>query len=51
VPDGYGHNFAPSSYIDAWIEVTQPEPWSADETNRLKQLFLKSAVETPATDE
>jgi uncharacterized membrane protein len=51
VPDGYGHNFAPSSYIDAWIEVTQPEPWSADETRRLKQLFLKSAVETPATDE
>jgi uncharacterized membrane protein len=39
VPAGYGHNFAPSSYIDAWIEVTQPKPWGADETRRLKQLF------------
>jgi uncharacterized membrane protein len=41
VPAGYGHNFAPSSYIDAWIEVTQPEPWSADDTRRLKQLFVR----------
>jgi uncharacterized membrane protein len=40
VPAGYGHNFAPSSYIDAWVEVTQPEPWSADDTARLKQFFL-----------
>jgi uncharacterized membrane protein len=39
VPHGYGHNFAASSYIDAWIEVTQPPGWSDDETRRLKQLF------------
>jgi uncharacterized membrane protein len=39
VPTGYGHNFAPSSYIDAWIEVTQPESWKADDTQRLKELF------------
>jgi uncharacterized membrane protein len=39
VPAGYGHNFAPASYIDAWIEVTQPEPWSADDTKRLRLLF------------
>jgi uncharacterized membrane protein len=39
VPTGYGHNFAPSSYIDAWIEVTQPESWGADDTKRLKELF------------
>jgi uncharacterized membrane protein len=38
-PKGYGHNFAPASYIDAWIEITQPEKWEADETLRLKQLF------------
>ncbi|MCI0332694.1 MAG: alpha/beta-hydrolase family protein [Planctomycetes bacterium] len=41
VPAGYGHNFAPSSYIDAWVEVSQPEAWSADDTRRLKQLFVK----------
>jgi uncharacterized membrane protein len=38
-PKGYGHNFAPASYIDAWIEIRQPENWGADETLRLKQLF------------
>jgi uncharacterized membrane protein len=40
VPAGYGHNFAPSSYIDAWVEVTQPEPWTADDSRRLKELFV-----------
>jgi uncharacterized membrane protein len=39
VPAGYGHNFAPASYIDAWIEVTQPESWADDDTTQLKQLF------------
>jgi uncharacterized membrane protein len=41
VPLGYGHNFAPSSYIDAWIEVTQPKAWSVEETRRLKGIFAK----------
>jgi uncharacterized membrane protein len=41
VPPGHGHNFAPSSYIDAWIAVTQPPSWSVDDTSRLKQLFAK----------
>ena len=39
VPHGYGHNYAAASYIDAWIEVTQPEAWNADGTERLKELF------------
>ena len=39
VPLGYGHNFAPSSYIDSWIEVTQPQGWTPADTVRLKQLF------------
>lgn len=41
VPLGYGHNFAPSSYIDAWIEVTQPAAWTAEDTARLKRHFRK----------
>jgi uncharacterized membrane protein len=41
VPAGYGHNFAPASYIDAWIEVTQPAAWTAEDTTRLKELFAK----------
>jgi uncharacterized membrane protein len=39
VPTGYGHNFAPSSYIDAWIEITQHKGWNAEDTERLKQRF------------
>ncbi|MEX0642901.1 MAG: alpha/beta-hydrolase family protein, partial [Pirellulales bacterium] len=39
VPPGYGHNFAPESYIDAWVEVTQPQDWSADDTRSLKKLY------------
>ncbi len=39
VPLGYGHNYAPSSYIDAWVAVTQPTDWSDEDTRRLKALF------------
>lgn len=41
VPIGFGHNYAPTSYIDAWVAVTEPEPWRATDTERLKQLFAK----------
>ena len=40
VPLGYGHNFAPANYIDAWIEVTQPRNWSAEDTAKLKSHFV-----------
>lgn len=39
VPLGYGHNFAPENYIDAWIEVTQPDNWSVVDNVRLKAHF------------
>ncbi len=39
VPTGYGHNYAPSTYLDAWIAVTNPPQWTADDTRRLKELF------------
>ncbi|MFC1665023.1 alpha/beta hydrolase [Pseudomonadota bacterium] len=39
VPSGYGHNFAPNHYIDAWIEVTEPQNWSAADTKKLKEYF------------
>jgi uncharacterized membrane protein len=44
-PLGYGHNFAPASYIDAWVEVTQPEDWDAEDTRRLKELFAEKGEE------
>lgn len=38
-PMGYGHVYAPEHYIDAWMEVTAPEGWSAEELQRLKMFF------------
>jgi uncharacterized membrane protein len=42
VPFGYGHNYASSSYIDAWIAVTDPADWTPDHTRRLKQHVAES---------
>jgi len=39
VPIGHGHNYAPSSYIDAWVAVTQPKGWTLEEIARLKSRF------------
>jgi uncharacterized membrane protein len=36
-PMGYGHVFAPEHYVNAWLAVTEPQGWSADEIARLKQ--------------
>jgi uncharacterized membrane protein len=38
-PMGHGHVYAPEHYIDAWLEVTQPEGWNADDVERLKTVF------------
>ena len=36
-PMGYGHVFAPEHYVDAWLAVTDPQGWSADQIARLKR--------------
>jgi uncharacterized membrane protein len=36
---GNAHNYAARSYIDAWIDVTDPEGWDAGAVQRLKQYF------------
>lgn len=41
VPIGYGHNYAPEHYIDGWLAVTAPENWTANDTRRLKKLFVE----------
>jgi uncharacterized membrane protein len=41
VPIGYGHAYAPAHYIDAWLAVTEPEGWSAEEIDRLKARFAR----------
>jgi uncharacterized membrane protein len=39
IPIGFGHNYAPASYVDGWYAVTQPEGWSDSELVRLKEHF------------
>ena len=39
VPLGYGHNFSPANYIDAWIEVTQPKNLSTTDSAKIKSHF------------
>ncbi len=47
VPIGYGHNYAPQSYIDAWIATTQPPQWNESMTARLKDLFRQRDTPKP----
>ena len=47
VPPGHGHMIAPSSYIDAWIAVTDPPEWSPEKTERLKQHFAEQETAKP----
>ena len=47
VPLGYGHNYAPSSYIDAWIAVTDPKSWNNELTQRLKATFRHRETPKP----
>jgi uncharacterized membrane protein len=39
IPKGNAHNYAARSYIDAWVEVTEPKDWDKADSLRLKALF------------
>jgi len=38
---GFGHTYSAENYIDAWLEVTEPEGWSEAEITQLKAHFRK----------
>jgi uncharacterized membrane protein len=38
-PTGFGHEYAPVHYIDAWLALTEPAGWSEAELERLRGLF------------
>ena len=38
-PPGFGHVFAPSHYIDAWVALLEPPGWPPQEVERLKARF------------
>ncbi|KAA1259708.1 hypothetical protein LF1_22450 [Rubripirellula obstinata] len=47
VPIGHGHNYAPSSYIDGWVAVTQPEYGSPKQVEKLKEIFRLKVAPKP----
>jgi uncharacterized membrane protein len=42
-PPGYGHEFAPGHYLDAWHALVEPEGWSKPALERLRQHLARSA--------
>jgi uncharacterized membrane protein len=38
-PRGFGHEYAASDYIEAWLALAEPAGWTAAEVERLKALF------------
>lgn len=38
-PIGFGHDFHPHHYIDAWLAVTDPPGWTAAQTAALKERY------------
>lgn len=51
-PMGFGHVYAPSHYIAAWLEITGIDDWSPQDVERLKQfLDARRAAELKQPDE
>jgi uncharacterized membrane protein len=40
-PPGFGHEYAATDYIDAWLTLTEPEGWSESEIKRLRRLLAE----------
>jgi uncharacterized membrane protein len=38
-PTGFGHEYAATHYIDAWLGLTEPAGWSDADLARLRALF------------
>lgn len=51
VPIGYGHNYAPAHYIDAWREATDPKNWTDADIARLKEHFATLQAPDAASKE
>lgn len=38
-PPGHGHEYSALHYIDAWVDLMEPEGWTEQDSNRLKAFF------------
>lgn len=50
-PMGYGHVYAPSHYVDAWLDVTGLDDWSPAEIDTLKRVLDAQRRASLAKDE
>jgi uncharacterized membrane protein len=39
VPDGFGHLYSYRANLESWVEITQPEGWTAERTDTLVDLL------------
>lgn len=46
-PTGFGHNYAATDYIDAWLALTEPPGWRDEDTARLRALFTAAQAAAP----
>jgi len=45
-PRGYGHEYAAEHYFDSWLALTEPEGWSEEELNQLREFFENRKYQT-----
>lgn len=43
-PVGYGHNYAPEDYIEAWLGLMEPTGWTPEAIEQLKQYFRQKPL-------
>jgi uncharacterized membrane protein len=49
-PQGFGHEFAPTDYINAWLALTEPAGWTEPELTRLRAHFAQDPSRTGGQD-
>lgn len=43
-PVGYGHNYAPVDYVEAWLALMEPPMWTPESLKELKNYFRERPV-------
>lgn len=43
-PIGYGHNYAPEDYIEAWLGLMEPSGWTPESIETLKKYFREKPL-------
>ena len=47
-PTGFGHEYAPRDYLEAWLALTEPEGWSPAELERLMRVVEEARAHEAA---